>query len=142
MKKIISSFIFLVGLLSLSLFNSCSLSKAYDSELNQLDSLLIVLNNEISDLNKNDTNLIQLAVSKFEEYKLFISTNFKDTINRESGNALLNFIKSGENLGQLEKNRKALFSRAKLSKQQIANLIEDANNGSVSGKDFETYYIK
>jgi hypothetical protein len=93
-------------------------------------------------LNKNDTVLIQKAILTFKEYKLFVSTNFKDTINRQSGNALLNFLTAGEELENLESNRFAINSRIALTKLQIFNLIIDAKSGSMNGKDFEKYYLK
>ena len=124
----------------LFVLQSCSIKSQVAAEVKRLDSVSIVLNSKLQELNKCDTALLERAIAKFNNYSTFIENNISDTITRDEANNLQQFYQSGKNLKAFKENFKNLRSRAILVSDQIKKLMDDVENGSIPKKDFLTNY--
>jgi len=115
---------------------SCSIKDQVATEAKRLDSVSIILNSKLQELNKCDTALLERAIVKFNIYSTFIENNITDTISKEEANSLQQFYQSGKNLKAFNENFKSLRSRTTLVSDQIRKLMSDVEKGSISKKDF------
>jgi hypothetical protein len=125
---------------ALFIFQNCSIKGQVAAEAKRLDSVSIVLNSKLQELNKCDTALLERAVTKFDNYSTFIENNIRDTITKEEANSLQQFYQSGKNLKAFSVNFKSLRSRTIFVSDQIKKLLSDLENGSISKKDFLANY--
>lgn len=134
--------IHIIGLATLILFllNSCSVKNQVKAEVKKLDSLNIVLNTKLSELNKTDTALLSRAILKFTNYSVFIENNLEDTITKTQANGLQQFYLSGNNLKAFAVNRSSIIKRAALVSSQVNNLLADLNNGLLTRDQFLKNY--
>ena len=121
-------------------FQNCSIKGQVAVEAKRLDSVSIVLNSKLQELNKCDTALLERAITKFTNYSTFIENNISDTITKEEATSLQQFYQSGKNLKAFDKNFESLRSRTILVSDQIKKLMSDLENGSISKKDFLASY--
>jgi len=119
---------------------SCSVKNQVEAEVKKLDSLTIVLNTKLEEINKCDTNLLNRAITKFTIYSTFIENNLNDTIIKGEANSLQQFYTSGQNLKAFQSNKNSLKSRASLVLEQIKKLVNDVSNGSISKDEFIKNY--
>ncbi|MDZ4664153.1 MAG: hypothetical protein SGJ15_04695 [Bacteroidota bacterium] len=122
------------------LLQSCSIKDQVAAETKRLDSVNIILNSKLQELNKCDTALLGRAITKFSNYSTFIENNITDTITKEEANSLQQFYQSGKNLKAFSVNYKSLRSRTSLVSDQIKKLISDVEEGSISKKDFLSHF--
>jgi hypothetical protein len=115
---------------------SCSIKGQVANEAKRLDSVNIILNSKLQELNKCDTALLERAISKFNVYSTFIENNITDTISKDEANKLQQFYQSGKNLIAFKVNYKTLRSRTLLVSDQIKKLMFDVEQGSITKKDF------
>jgi hypothetical protein len=101
--------------------------KARDS--GSIDSLSISLNNMSGSLKKIDTMLLEKSITRFRDYRLFITENVRDTILKEQADNLKHFFSGGENLEACSKNLKVLNRRADQINAQLSLLKADLKNG-------------
>ncbi len=125
---------------ALFVLESCSIKNQVAAEVKRLDSVSIVLNSKLQELNKCDTALLERAITKFNNYSTFIENNISDTITKEEANNLQQFYQSGKNLKAFGENFKSLRSRTILVSDQIKKLMSDVANGSIPKKDFLSNY--
>ncbi len=104
---------------------SCSIKDQVATEAKRLDSVSIILNSKLQELNKCDTALLERAIVKFNIYSTFIENNITDTISKEEANSLQQFYQSGKNLKAFSQNFKSLRSRTTLVSDQIKKLMND-----------------
>ncbi len=119
---------------------SCSVKNQVEAEVKKLDSLTIVLNTKLEEINKCDTNLLNRAITKFTIYSTFIENNLNDTLIKAEANSLQQFYTSGQNLKAFQNNKNSLKSRASLVLEQIKKLVNDVSNGSISKDEFIKNY--
>lgn len=124
----------------LFVFQNCSIKSQVAAEVKRLDSVSIVLNSKLQELNKCDTALLARAIKKFDNYSTFIENNISDTITKEEATSLQQFYQSGKNLKAFDVNFKSLRSRTMLVSDQIKKLMNDVEKGSISKKDFLSNY--
>ena len=103
----------------LFVFQNCSIKSEVNAEVKRLDSVSIVLNSKLQELNKCDTVLLERAITKFNNYSTFIENNISDTITKGEANNLQQFYLSGKNLKAFSVNFKSLRSRTSLVADQI-----------------------
>jgi len=94
-----------------------------------IDSLSISLNNMSGSLKKIDTMLLEKSITRFRDYRLFITENVRDTILKEQADNLKHFFSGGENLEACSKNLKVLNRRADQINAQLSLLKADLKNG-------------
>jgi hypothetical protein len=127
-----------LGLVSLilSICTSCSVKNQVEAEYKKLDSLSIVLNTKLTELNKCDTALLLRAITKFTNYAVFIENNLSDTITKTQANGLQQLYVSGNNLKAFAVNRINIRSRANLVIEQVRKLNSDLENGLITKADY------
>lgn len=130
--------IIILGLVSLILFFccSCSVKNQVKAEYKKLDSLSIVLNTKLAELNKCDTALLVRAITKFTNYAVFIENNLSDTITKTQANGLQQLYVSGNNLKAFAVNRINIRSRGNLVIEQVKKLNTDLENGLITKADY------
>jgi len=121
-------------------FCSCSVKNQVEAEVKKLDSLTIVLNTKLQEINTCDTNLLNRAIAKFSIYSKFIENNLNDTIIKGEANSLQQFYTSGQNLKAFQINKNSLKSRASLVLEQINKLIADVSNATITKEEFIKNY--
>ena len=128
----------ILGLVSLilSICTSCSVKNQVEAEYKKLDSLSIVLNTKLTELNKCDTALLLRAITKFTNYAVFIENNLSDTITKTQANGLQQLYVSGNNLKAFAVNRINIRSRANLVIEQVRKLNSDLENGLITKADY------
>ena len=104
---------------------SCSIKDQVAAEAKRLDSVSIILNSKLQELNKCDTALLERAITKFTIYSTFVENNITDTITKEEANNLQQFYQSGKNLKAFSVNYKSLRSRTSLVTDQIKKLMNE-----------------
>lgn len=124
------------GCLIFLFLQGCSIKDQVAAEVKRLDSVSIILNSKLQELNKCDTALLERAITKFSNYSTFIENNITDTITKEEANSLQQFYQSGKNLKAFSVNYKSLRSRTSLVSDQIKKLMSDVEEGSISKKEF------
>lgn len=137
-KTVIFSSVYLV--LILVLCARCSVKSQLEAEVKTLDSLTIVLNTKLQEINATDTALLNRAISKFIIYATFIENNLNDTIVKADANNLQQFYVSGNNLKAYQVNKNSLKSRASLVLEQIKKLTADVSNGAITKEEFLKNY--
>lgn len=128
----------ILGLVSLILFicTSCGVKNQVEAEYKKLDSLSIVLNTKVTELNKCDTALLLRAITKFTNYAVFIENNLSDTITKTQANGLQQLYVSGNNLKAFAVNRINIRSRANLVIEQVRKLNSDLEKGLITKADY------
>ncbi len=112
-------------------FPSCNNSVVYDQKLKTLDSLSGALNAMVNKLEKTDTVLLNKAIDRFENYKLFIQNNIQDTINKSQADLLRQFYTGGTNLRTFKENRTSILKQASVVNSQIFKLSGDIKEHSI-----------
>jgi hypothetical protein len=127
-----------LGLVSLIIFFlcSCSIKNQVELEYKKLDSLRIVLNTKLAELNKCDTVLLVRTITKFTNYAVFIENNLSDTITKTQANGLQQLYVSGNNLKAFAVNRINLITRGNLVIEQVKKLNTDLEKGLITKVDY------
>lgn len=128
----------IVGIVSLILlfFCSCGVKRQVEKEYKTLDSLSIVLNTKLTELNKCDTALLDRAITKFTNYTVFIENNLSDTITKTQANGLQQLYVSGNNLKAFAVNRINIRTRGNLVIEQVEKLNSDLEKGLITKADY------
>lgn len=122
------------------LTTSCSLKSKVTDELRQLDSLHIVLQTKLNQLQGADTILLNKALSRFSSYASFIENHIQDTLQKEEAGVLQEFYLSGNNLKSFIYNRSALMARMNLVSSQITKLKTDTESNAMRRDEFLMHY--
>jgi len=135
MRSAIHSVLFLLALAVVS----CKGNDIYAEKKKTLDSLSGAVNVLLTEIERNDTILIQKAITKFVYYKQFIKQNVNDTLTKAEADLLQQFFASGKNIETYAENRKSLRARAALLNSQIRDLSEDLNKKTIGAEALSKY---
>lgn len=135
--------IFLLSILILVLtLSSCGKSAEEEKQMHSLDSLSGALNTKLQELNQLDTVLLKKAISRFENYRVFIKENVNDTLTKEEGDHLQKFYVCGKNLISFQTNRSSMLARGSLINSQLKKLKNDLANGSAEYEKTQVYFLQ
>lgn len=112
------------------IFASCGKTDTYSHAAKTTDSLSGAISSLVKELEKTDTLLLQKAIARYADYKLFIQQNINDTIQKTEADNLQHFYAGGESLENFALNRKTVLERARLIGSQLTRLSEDIKTGS------------
>lgn len=121
------------------IFSSCNNSAIYDQKLKTLDSLSGALNSVASKLERTDTILLNRAIERFLNDKLFIQNNIHDTISKSQADLLKQFYTSGTNLCIFKENRTSVLRQTSLVNSQIFKLSSDVKERSIETELMNQY---
>lgn len=129
-------------ILSSFFFFSCGKSKEEERQIRSLDSLSGALNTKLQELSLLDTILLEKAITKFENYRVFIKQNVNDTLTKVEADALQQFYGCGKNLIDFDVNRNSLLARGALINSQLKKLKQDFDNGTVEYDKTSVYILQ
>ncbi len=115
-----------------SFFQSCRQNDVYAANVKALDSLSGAVNALVKEDLKTDTVILEKAISRLTQYKVFIQQNVKDTLTKTEADFLQQFYTSGNSLKNFELNRKSVKARINLINSQIEKLKHDAKKNLIT----------
>jgi hypothetical protein len=116
--------------LTFALSQGCGKKDAYGRQAKTVDSLSGALNALVNELEKTDTLLLHRSITRFNDYRKFVSQHVQDTILKAEADNLQHFYAGGRCLENFAANRKAVLARARLVGSQLLKLAQDIQNRS------------
>lgn len=120
-------------------FLSCKPQPVFDKDTALLDSIKIVLQVKINELQRTQENIKQASFSGYTVYASFLKSNLPDTIAKSEAVFIQQFLNSGRAIQQFNNELPGLLKESKIAVSQLQKLSGDVKENNIASNQKQNY---